>query len=108
MEMTMRLPANYNVMCADEMTYTEGGATAIEALCAWVIPFYGWFQGTMAIRSYRKANPKTWLETGLDAFSQDMNKGTMNLLYDLGCAAQFISVCATGVGLIPTALLVLP
>lgn len=25
MEMTMRLPANYNVMSADEMTYTCGG-----------------------------------------------------------------------------------
>lgn len=107
MEMTMRLPANYNVMSAEEMTYTEGGANAVEAICAWVLPLYGWFQGTMAIRSYRKANPKTWMDTGLEALSQDMNKSAMNLLYDLGCAAQFVSVCATGVGLIPTVLLIM-
>ena len=47
MEMTVRMPANYNLLAEEEMTYTTGGATA-EALC----PFYGWFACT-AIRDYR-------------------------------------------------------
>ena len=28
MEMTVRMPANYNLMTEDEMTYTNGGAAA--------------------------------------------------------------------------------
>lgn len=106
MEMTMRLPASYNVMCADEMTYTEGGATALQAVCAWFLPFYGWYKGTMAIRNYRKANPDTWIEKGLDAFTADMEKSLTNLLYDVGCAICVIGACGSLVGLIPTALIV--
>ena len=107
MESKLMMPASCCMMSEEEMTYTQGGATSVEALCAWVIPFYGWYKGTMAIRQYRKQNPNTWLETGLDALSKDMEKSTINLLYDVGCALQVISVCATGAGLIPTALLVL-
>ena len=107
METTMMMPASYNVLSYDEMTYTEGGATAVEAVCAWLVPFYGWFKGSVAIRNYRKENPKTWLDTGLDALSRDMEKSTTNLLYDIGCALDFISVCATGIGLVPTAAIVL-
>ena len=29
MEMTVRMPANYNLMTEDEMTYTTGGAESI-------------------------------------------------------------------------------
>ena len=39
MEKTMMLPAMYNVLSQEEMTYTEGGATMVQAACAWVIPF---------------------------------------------------------------------
>lgn len=106
MEMTMRLPANYNVMSAEEMTYTEGGATALQAICAWVLPFYGWYKGITAVRDYRRANPDTWLETGLDALSKDMDKSLNNLLYDVACAISVVGSCMSGIWLIPNALIV--
>ena len=34
MEAKMMMPANYCVMSEEEMTYTEGGATAVQAFCA--------------------------------------------------------------------------
>ena len=39
----MMMPAYYNVLSTEEMTYTEGGATATmsEALLCWLIPPYG-------------------------------------------------------------------
>ncbi len=103
----MMMPAYYNVLSTEEMTYTEGGANTVETLCAWFLPFYGWFKGSVAVRDYRKKNPNTWMDTGLDALSKDMEKSTTNLLYDLGCALSVIQVCATGVGIIPTAAIVL-
>lgn len=107
MEMTMRLPMNYNVLSEEEMTYTSGGANAAEALLAWIFLPYGWFKGTMAIREYSKANPDTWLDTGLDALSSHMESSAVNMLYDIACALSVFAVCATGIGLIPTALIVL-
>ena len=101
------MPAYYNVLSTEEMTYTEGGATATQALCAWFLPFYGWFKGSIAIRDYRRKNPNTWMETGLDALSKDMEKSTTNLLYDVACTLSVLGVCSSGVGIIPTALIAL-
>ena len=103
----MMMPAYYNVLSTEEMTYTEGGATATQALCAWFLPFYGWFKGSIAIRDYRRKNPDTWLDTGLDALSKDMEKRTTNLLYDVACTLSVLGVCSSGVGIIPTALIAL-
>ena len=89
----MMMPAYYNVLSTEEMTYTEGGATMVQAACAWFIPFYGWFKGITAVRDYRKKNPNNWTETGLDALSKDMEKSTANLLYDIACAASVVGSC---------------
>ena len=58
----MMMPAYYNVLSTEEMTYTEGGATATmsEALLCWLIPPYGWFKGVTAVRDYRRKNPLGW------------------------------------------------
>ena len=101
----MMMPAYYNVLSTEEMTYTEGGATATQALCAWFLPFYGWFKGSVAIRDYRRKNPDTWMETGMDALSKDMEKSTTNLLYDVACTISVLGVCSSGLGIIPTALI---
>ena len=37
MENIMMLPASYCVMNEEEMTYTTGGASAIQAIAAWVL-----------------------------------------------------------------------
>ena len=100
----MMMPAYYNVLSTEEMTYTEGGATATmtEALLCWLIPPYGWFRGVTAVRDYRRKNPNTWMEKGLDALATDMEKSR-----DIACTAYMISTSATGVGLIINAAIVL-
>ena len=102
----MMMPAYYNVLSTEEMTYTEGGATATQALCAWFLPFYGWFKGSIAIRDYRRKNPDTWMETGMDALSKDMEKSTANMLYDLACALSVAGTTLSIVGLPINALIV--
>ena len=89
----MMMPAYYNVLSTEEMTYTEGGANATmsEALLCWLIPPYGWFKGLTAVRNYRRKNPNTWTETGLDALTADMQKSSSNFIRD-GVSA--LTVCA--------------
>ena len=98
----MMMPAYYNVLSTEEMTYTEGGANATmsEALLCWLIPPYGWFKG------HRKT-PNTWTETGLDALTADMEKSTANAIRDIACTAYMISSTASGVGLIINAAVIL-
>ena len=102
MEKTMRLPAMYNVLSLEEMTYTEGGATMTQALLAALLPPYGWYKASTEIRDYRKKNPNSWIETGLDALSRDMNRSPENLIRDAGRTFWFVGSCATGVGLSST------
>ena len=65
MENKIMMPAFYNVLSCEEMTYTEGGATFTEALLNWIPPI-GWYMGVTAMRNYRKSHPNDWLDTGLD------------------------------------------
>ena len=106
MEATMRMPACYNVLSCEEMTYTEGGVGVVEAAMAW-FPLYGWYKGITAIRDYRNANPKTWLENGIDAITNDMNKSAANAIRDLGRIVWVTASCATGVGLVVNAAVIL-
>lgn len=106
MENTMMLPASYCVMNEEEMTYTTGGATMVQAICAWVVPFYGWYKGITAVRDYRKQNPNDWMEKGMDALSADMDKSTANMLYDLACAVNVVGSTLSVIGLPINALIV--
>ena len=106
MEKTMLLPAYYNVLSQEEMTYTQGGATLTEAVLNWIPPI-GWYMGIMAIRNYRKQNPNSWIETGLDALAKDASQSTANLIRDAGRTFWVVSSCATGVGFVVDAALVL-
>lgn len=106
MAYTMAFPTSYNVVSEDEMTYISGGATTVQALCAWFVPFYGWYKGITAVRDYRKAHPDDWTTTGLDALANDMDKSTTNMFYDIGCAVPVISSCLSIVWLIPNAFIV--
>ena len=96
----MMMPAYYNVLSTEEMTYTEGGATATmsEALLC---------KGVTAVRDYRRKNPNTWMEKGLDALATDMEKSTANTIRDLACAAWFVTSTASGVGLVINAAIIL-
>ena len=81
MEKTMMLPAMYNVLSQEEMTYTEGGATMTQALLAALLPPYGWYKASTEIRDYRKKNPNTWLDTGLDDFVAGCEKNVTSAIY---------------------------
>ena len=107
MEKTMMLPAMYNVLSMDEMTYTSGGATATQAILAALLPPYGWYKASTEIRDYRKKNPNTWLDTGLDAFVAGCEKSVTNAIYGIGCAYNFVAmnIATSGIGLIPGAML---
>ena len=74
METTMMYPVAYCVMTEEEMTYTEGGANLLQAVCAVAVPVYGWLAGVSAIRDYRKAHPTNWTSTGIDAWNKYMDK----------------------------------
>ena len=107
MEKTMMLPAMYNVLSQEEMTYTEGGATMTQALLAALLPPYGWYKASTEIRDYRKKNPNTWTQDGLDYFANDMGKCVSNFLYDLACASWVLGTSATGIGLVINAAIIL-
>ena len=94
------MPSCYNILSPDEISYIEGGATKIQAFCAWFAPFYGWYKGVIAIRNYRDANRYDWLTTGLDALADDMEKSPENLYYDLGCSFHVLGTSVTGIGLL--------
>ena len=104
----MMMPAYYNVLSTEEMTYTEGGANATmtEVLLCWFPP-YGWFKGVTAVRDYRRKNPNTWIETGLDALAADMEKSTANAIRDIACSVWFIASTASGAGLVINAAIIL-
>ena len=108
MEKTMMLPAMYNVLSQEEMTYTEGGATMTQALLAALLPPYGWYKASTEIRDYRKKNPNTWLDTGLDAFVAGCEKNVTSAIYGIGCAYNFVAmnIATSGLGLIPAAYII--
>lgn len=101
------MPSCYNILSSDEMLYLEGGATQVQAFCAWFVPFYGWYKGITAVRDYRNANPEDWTVTGLTALCDDMEKSLVNTYYDLGCIAHVLVSSATGIGLLVNAAIIL-
>ena len=64
MEKTMMLPAMYNVLSQEEMTYTEGGATMTQALLAALLPPYGWYKASTEIRDYCMGLPSLCMACG--------------------------------------------
>ena len=76
MENKIMMPAFYNVLSCEEMTY-------------------------------RKSHPNDWLDTGLDALSRDMDSSPQNMLRDLGRIVWVTATCATGVGILVNAAIVL-
>ena len=63
MEMTVRMPANYNIMTEEEMTYTTGGAGEVVALATTVVwagigiaTLVNWVDMLLGARSWYAAN----------------------------------------------------
>lgn len=81
MEMTVRMPANYNLMSEDEMTYTTGGAagaadvisvaSAAVSIVAGVYAVYSTIWGLTGARNWLAANKGGDLMTTLDKAVND-------------------------------------
>ena len=82
MENKIMMPASYNVLSCEEMTYTEGGATFTEALLNWIPPI-GWYMGVTAMRNYRKSHPNDWLGTCREARKKDHDNWVSNVWSDI-------------------------
>ena len=108
MENKMKMPANYNVMNEEEMTYTQGGGVISTLLGLYsagativgtgvLTASYAW--GIQQTRDWLKqpgnkeGNIFTVYGRALDALSADMKKSSSNFLRD-GVSA--LTVCAMG------------
>lgn len=102
MEQKLMMPASYNVMSEEEMTYTEGGATTLQAVCAWLLPGYGYFRLQSDARAECQANPNGWLERLIDKKVADSKESAVNAIYNIGCAAwtAFAMVGSLGTGIL--------
>ena len=110
MENKMKMPANYNVMNEEEMTYTQGGSVvgAVSALAGTAFSIWGlynYYKGMVATRAYVKAHKKQdaaqLIEGGLNTYVNYMQKDLLS---------AFKGICAGGaaVSLFPiTALCIL-
>lgn len=85
MEMTVRMPANYNLLAEEEMTYTTGGdatAYAVGYLIGWGLGAYNWIDMLMGTRRWYAANKTGNLgsdfEKGFDAWGQYTSSSLWN------------------------------
>mgnify|MGYP000668238287 CR=1 FL=1 len=105
MENIMMLPASYCVMNEEEMTYTTGGASAIQAI-ADRSPLCMLQASPLSVITARRT-----LILGLRmvwTISQMiLGKSVSNFLYDLACASWVLGTSATGIGLVINAAIIL-
>lgn len=90
MEKKMMMPANYNVMTEEEMTYTEGGAAAdillgtanlvagVAGIAVAGLYLYNYYKGMVAARNYVAAHKGEetgkMLEGGINTYVNYMQK----------------------------------
>ena len=109
MENKMKMPANYNVMNEEEMTYTQGGSAsgAVSALASTAFSIWGlynYYKGMVATRNYVAAHKgqdtAALLEGGLNTYVNYLQK-------DLISAFKGICAGTAAVGLWPITALVI-
>ena len=93
MENKMKMPANYNVMNEEEMTYTQGGSAigAISALASTAFGIwnlYNYYKGMVATRNYVAAHKgqdtAALLEGGMNTYVNYLQKDLAQLLSACG------------------------
>ena len=84
MENKMMMPASYNVLSNEEMTYTEGGATVGQALAAWFWPGYATVIGINTCREARKKDHDNWVSNVWNDIKADCKGNVTNGFYYAG------------------------
>ena len=79
---TMMMPASYNVMNEEEMTYTTGGATWTQAILNIVMPYYGIYHMTSDAIAEKDSNPDGWLGRLIDKHVAAAKQDTPSLVYE--------------------------
>ena len=84
MENKMMMPASYNVLSNEEMTYTEGGATVGQAVAAWLWPGYATVIGINTCREARKKDHDNWVSNVWSDIKADCKGNVTNGFYYAG------------------------
>ena len=84
MENKIMMPASYNVLSCEEMTYTEGGATVGQALAAWFWPGYATVIGINTCREARKKDHDNWVSNVWNDIKADCKGNVTNTFYHAG------------------------
>lgn len=84
MENKIMMPASYNVLSCEEMTYTEGGATIGQALAAWLWPGYASVIGIGVCREARKKNGENWVSNVWSNIKAECKGNATNTIYHAG------------------------
>ncbi len=95
--MEIRMPANYNLMNEDEMTYTTGGAGLVYtgvALVASAVALYNWIDLLLGARRWYGANQSGDLGTdfsnGLNAWMDYTTSSVLNCVRSVFATAASI------------------
>ena len=103
MEMTVRMPANYNLMTEDEMTYTEGGSVlggvyVASNVVSWVLTgvmVVNWLDLLGGARRWYAANKTNDLVTNLE---NGVNAGVDYTSSSAWNAVRSIAATVTAIG----------
>ena len=94
MENKMKMPANYNVMNEEEMTYTQGGSAfgAVSALAGTAFSIWGlynYYKGMVATRNYVAAHKgqdtAALLEGGMNTYVNYLQKDLISAFKGIIC-----------------------
>ena len=105
MENKMKMPANYNVMNEEEMTYTQGGSVvgAVSALAGTAFSIwnlYNYYKGMVATRNYVAAHKgqdtAALLEGGMNTYVNYLQKDLISALSVNGSEEDTLVVAGFG------------
>ena len=104
MEKKIMMPANYNVMSEEEMTYTQGGnavdaafsaVVSLSSLAVSVLYIYNYAKGMKATREYIKAHKgedtSTLVDGGIEVYSNYVQSSPVNAIKDIAAGLASMS-----------------
>ena len=101
MENKMMMPANYNVMSEEEMTYTQGGSIVSTVVWASSTAFsiwglYNYYKGMVATRKYVAAHKGqdagALIEGGMNTYVNYMQKDLLSAFKGVCAGAASVSL----------------
>lgn len=100
MEKKLMMPANYNVLSQDEMTYTEGGADAVDAISGAVslaiagLSIYNYIwglsQGRQWMKAHKNQSASDTIDNAMNDFHNYVQSSLFNAVRGIYTAVQYI------------------